>query len=215
MSCPGSSSVPLFALLYVGIVCFWRLDGRGRALEARSLQTYEQVQLEQLIAKLITSLSLPLFLYCLSNSVTLEVATSLLPNQQYAPAVPGHVSELPSLNYNLTNPDGSLLPQSFARMRGFQVAFEEVHSKKDLVPNDYLEDRNVNIAGIVFNYNVTKATLLRGKEQLGVISLHQPQFRHLVSTRYLKSWICAFLWEESLTTQLCEYLYFLRARASI
>lgn len=154
-----------------------------KALEARSFQAYEELRLQQLVGELTTHESFPLFLYCLFSSIALEVASSLTYEVNTTRLLyPGQVSAIPhqtaviraSVNYNLTNPDGSLFPQSHARMRGFQVAFEEVHRRKDIAPNYYLEDYNVNIAGIVYNYNVTKARLLRAKGQLGVIYFTTP-----------------------------------------
>jgi len=199
-----------------------------KALEARSFQAYEGLRLRQLVSELTTLESFPLFLYCLFSSIPLEVASSLTyqvntTRLQY----PGKVNSIPyqtavirsSVNYNLTNPDGSLFPQSYARMRGFQVAFEDIHKRKDIVPNYYLEDYNVNIAGIMFNYNVTKARLVRARGQLGVIYFTTPASAPTLGVYSLLGELnmrvpLAGGSYSSVLSSSTQYPYFLRARVA-
>ncbi|MBV5280750.1 MAG: hypothetical protein J0651_05860, partial [Actinobacteria bacterium] len=79
-----------------------------------------------------------------------------------------------SVNYQIINPDGSLYPIAAQVMRGFQVAFEEANSRKDLLPYYYLEDHSVGFTGAQFSYNFSLSRVETNPVQLGLIYMAPP-----------------------------------------
>ena len=79
-----------------------------------------------------------------------------------------------SVNYNITNMDGSLYPLSAAVMRGFELAFEEVNSRSDILPHHHVQDISVDLTRTVFNYNYSVGKVQANRGSLGLIHMPAP-----------------------------------------
>ena len=81
---------------------------------------------------------------------------------------PGNSTAFPKLskakirtwvNYSINTPSGAPYPLAGQVMRGYEVAFEDVNSRTDLLPHYHLEDQAVDFNGVVLNYNRTYAAI--------------------------------------------------------
>jgi len=79
-----------------------------------------------------------------------------------------------SVNYKVTNPDGSQYPIGAQVMRGFKIAFEEVNNRTDILPYYHLEDRTVDLSGVRFNFNISLARVKTVQSSLGLIHMPFP-----------------------------------------
>jgi hypothetical protein len=96
---------------------------------------------------------------------------------------PGNTTEFPrfsraqihaSVNYPLTNPDGSQYPLAPTVMRGFQLAFEEANNRTDLLPYYHLIDQSVDFTGTHFDFNTSIAKVKAARNSPGLIYMPPP-----------------------------------------
>lgn len=110
-----------------------------------------------------------------SSPSELSSSTVLLfPGNTSAWPRPGLVLLPTSVNYHLINPDLSLHPYSTQVERGFQVAFDEVNNRTDLLPRYRFVDRSLSLTGIQFSYNFSLARTKTDVSSLGLIYMAPP-----------------------------------------
>ena len=160
----------------------------GREAEASTKAEYEknklQTRLKPLQNSQFHSSNSPFSLYSIQNR-----SPFLLSSNPHSPLdlsnahFPGNATKLirlskPSLlasvNYQMTAADGTTSPLSQVVMRGYQLAFEEVNQRLDLIPDYRMRNSSVNYTGIVNNLNVTKGRILSDVGNLGLIHMSPP-----------------------------------------
>jgi ABC-type branched-subunit amino acid transport system substrate-binding protein len=96
---------------------------------------------------------------------------------------PGNITNLPSqyraqiaisANYDLTDAYFPDLNIGHLIMRGLKIAFDEVNSRHDLLPNYYMVNNSVNYLGIGTDYNTTRMRLAENRHLMGLLYVATP-----------------------------------------
>ena len=149
----------------------------------RLLFAYESGTLGAKIA-----LSAPQFdLFSLQNGIP-------KPFSLYSLRFPGNITDLPSkyrseiaisANYELFdayNPDLNIGNFLF---RGLQIAFDEVNSSPDLLPNYYMVNNSVNYLQIGFDRNTTKRKIEENRDLMGILYVGPPDSQGIIGLTQL------------------------------
>lgn len=169
----------------------------GKEAEARTAALYEQNKIQIRLTTLqndhSNSPNNRYFLYSVQeNRLILAFSTPEPPLNLSILPFPGNStglirlskpSILASVNYQMTNLDGSTSPLNPMIMRGFQVAFEEINKRSDLIPDYIMRNSSVNFTGIINNLEVTKGRIRSQVGKVGVIHM-SPPFSQAVTTTF-------------------------------
>lgn len=105
-----------------------------------------------------------------SRPADISTRTQLLfPGQTTAIPRLGKPTIPTSVNYQWFNPDLSNFPQQGPYCRGYNIAFEEVNNRTDMLPDYHLLDYSVGFTGLAFNYNFTLSRVQKEIQNLGLI----------------------------------------------
>lgn len=146
----------------------------SKACEADSIVEYEVIKLGQMLNSTDNWPNL----YCLVGKIARFIGNltvfykerMLLPGNASSIHRGAKVKIVASVNYLTT----ASLSFSSARMRGFEVAFQDINAQNDLIPGYYMQDNPVAWTDYDFDYNTTRGNIEANRGQLGVIYFPLP-----------------------------------------
>lgn len=148
-----------------------------------SMEAAEARRIEDLLAHIPTPRRHPTWHLYFTHNMNLTLAASH-PGSLSTPILfPGNTSSFPafskviiptSVNYRLVNPDGSVHPYSNSVQRGYQIAFEHVNNRTDVLSNFHFSDNSKSFTGIGFSYNYSFPKVKSSVSDLGLIYMAPP-----------------------------------------